>query len=297
MNDDLIFNSLTHLGLLQVSGEQNQEFLQGQLSCDVNAITEKTSCLGVHCNAQGRVRATFYLFYLSGNYYLLLPRENIFSLLQDFQLYTQIYSIQLQDVSAQWNFCGYSGSTLLQEMQQKFGALEYWHVYRKPPYIALRLLDSIPRILVLTPKETLPFTPSLKTLTANENDWIRLDIMAGLVSISTKTREKFTPHQLNYHHQGISFTKGCYTGQEVIARMQYLGKLKNRLYRFSVSSHLLPEPATPITDVNKKQQGTLLMSAFLVNNLGYHAIASIHDMAITHSLFCNQARLEHLVIA
>ena len=82
---------------------------------------------------------------------------------------------------------------------------------------------------------------------ADLNEWLLGQIRAGIGQVMPQTRELFIPQMLNLQAVGgVSFKKGCYTGQEIVARMQYLGKLKRRLYRLSLSAAQMPEPGTPL---------------------------------------------------
>ena len=82
---------------------------------------------------------------------------------------------------------------------------------------------------------------------ADLNEWLLGQIRAGIGQVMPQTRELFIPQMLNLQAVGgVSFKKGCYTGQEIVARMQYLGKLKRRLYRLSLDSAQMPEPGTPL---------------------------------------------------
>jgi len=82
---------------------------------------------------------------------------------------------------------------------------------------------------------------------ADLNAWLLGQIRAGIGQVMPQTRELFIPQMLNLQAVGgVSFKKGCYTGQEIVARMQYLGKLKRRLYRLSLEADELPEPGTPL---------------------------------------------------
>ncbi|WP_342219830.1 tRNA-modifying protein YgfZ [Rickettsiella endosymbiont of Miltochrista miniata] len=115
--------------------------------------------------------------------------------------------------------------------------------------------------------------------------WRLLDIMAGIPTIYPETSGQFTPHQLNFPEiGGVSFNKGCYIGQEIIARTHYLGKAKSRLFRvrFEANSPFLP--GTPIFDSDQKtEKGALIMSAKEQNNR-YEALVCLQTQAISHSI-------------
>lgn len=168
---------MTIFGLLNISGEQAKKFLQGQLTCNLDEVTENNPCRGAHCNPQGRIISFFLLFLHDNQYYLQMPRELIPIALKALQKYAVFFKVKMADVSDTFN---------------------------QPD-----LLKHLPS----------------------------MDISDGIPAIYPETSEKFLPHELNLPALGaVSFNKGCYTGQEIIARMQYRGKLKNHLYRATVQS-------------------------------------------------------------
>ncbi len=108
--------------------------------------------------------------------------------------------------------------------------------------------------------------------------------MAGIATIYPQTVAQFTPHQLNYPAiGGVSFNKGCYIGQEIIARTQYLGKSKSRLYRASFQSNHDFLPGTAIQDQERTHQGTLIVAAKEKDN-HYQALACLQSQAISHTI-------------
>jgi tRNA-modifying protein YgfZ len=279
--------SLDELGLLQISGEQCLEFLQGQLSCDVREVQATQSRLGVHCSAKGRVLATFRLFYLGAHYYLLLPRLMINFLLKDLSKYAPFYKVTLKDATQSFQITGLVGMSLAKTLEPILGNQLTKNgviVYRETEILVVP--STIPRVILLNASHALY---QIATQTKPFAYWEMLDINTGIATVYPQTRERFTAHHLNYHKQGgISFTKGCYTGQEIIARMHYLGKLTQQLYTITFNSPTPLQPGADITDQTGALQGTLVMSVSQTEGAVqpmYQALALIQDAAIEEPLY------------
>jgi tRNA-modifying protein YgfZ len=285
------------LDLIQLSGSEAADFLQGQVTCDVHAITNTVeSCLGAHCNPSGRVLATFRLFHAFSHYYLLLPKSMGAYLLEDLKKYVLFYSINLKAVTADWAINGFIGpaAETIWENYYPQKTLKANTVYAQDKTIILTLPGPTTRIILLSQAAQTP--PFNTTATASETDWYLEDIRAGIASIYPETRTLFTPHQLHYHLiQGISFNKGCYTGQEIVARMHYLGQLKNQLYQIALDSQQTPKPGEPIVNATGKTQGTLVMASPIpkagqaaIDPQRWSALACLNKTAIDEDLYWHQ---------
>lgn len=225
-----IFTDLTHLGLIQISGAPAKTFLQGQLTCNLDEITSIQSRLGAHCNPQGRVISLFQLFFWQENYYLQMPRELISIAIKALQKYAVFYKINLSDVSDELQQVGYQGMELTNLPKETDEQVT------TPEFVIIKLSGEPVRYQIIGHKTAIA---SLK-LTAKPStiqQWKHLAIKNKLPAIYPETTEKFLPHEINLPElNAVSFQKGCYTGQEIIARMQYRGKLKSRLYQAHVKT-------------------------------------------------------------
>lgn len=130
-----------------------------------------------------------------------------------------------------------------------------------------------------------------QTLWSDKSAWELQDILAGIPTIYPETIGEFTPHQINYQLiNGVSFNKGCYTGQEIIARMHYLGKPKQQMYRVSFVCEHPPTPGTKIYNSNAQKVGTLVTAAPVAQN-DYQALAVLQNDAITENLYVDSILL------
>jgi folate-binding protein YgfZ len=119
-----------------------------------------------------------------------------------------------------------------------------------------------------------------------------LNIRAGLAEVVAQTQEEFIPQMLNLQHTGaVNFRKGCYTGQEIVARMQYLGKLKRRMYRLQVESNQLLAPGTAINSGDKSAIGTVVMAQMSGQNQQEILAVLVHEAADAHQLRFGETEL------
>lgn len=276
--------NLIDLGLIRTSGNDAKRFLQGQLTCDLEEVNAHQSRLGAHCDVKGRIIASFRLFFFQNDYYFLLQRSSLPLLLASLQKYAVFSKVSLKDVSQDWQKTGLYGTaaknlSIQQDLTQENNLVVSDHK------LSLSIPGPIPRIIELAPR-TEPINLSDKKFEQlGVNHWHLLDIMAGIPTVYPETSGQFTPHQLNFPELGgVSFNKGCYIGQEIIARTHYLGKSKSRLYRVTFLSNNLPEPGTPLFDGDQSlEKGTLIMSAKEQDNR-YQALVCLQTQAVSHTI-------------
>lgn len=277
---------LIDLGLIRISGKDAKQFLQGQLTCDVEEINPKQSRLGAHCDIKGRVIASFRLFFYQNDYYFLLPRKMLPFLLASLQKYAVFSKVTLTDVSEDWQKIGLYGPSIKDLLnEQKLYSAKENEVAEFDHKLSLSILGSTPRcILLAPPSEPIRFIDT-KFEQQSIDHWHLLDIISGIPTIYPETSGQFTPHQLNFPEiGGVSFNKGCYIGQEIIARTHYLGKSKSRLYRVSFQVNKPPLPGTALFDNDQKtEKGTLILCAKEQDN-HYQALVCLQTQAISHSI-------------
>ena len=278
--------NLIDLGLIQISGKDAKPFLQGQLTCDLEEINAEQSRLGAHCDVKGRIIASFRLFFYQDAYYLLLPLSTLPFLLASLKKYAVFSKVSLTEVSKDWQKIGLYGPTIkdLLEEQELYSAKVNGAAVADHK-LSLAIPGPISRVILLAPVSNviISFVDS-QFEQESVDHWHLLDIMAGIPTIYPETSGQFTPHQLNFTQiGGVSFTKGCYIGQEIIARTHYLGKSKSRLYRvrFEANSPFLL--STPLFGDQNTEKGTLIMCAKEQDNR-YEALVCLQTQAISHSI-------------
>lgn len=254
-----VLADLSPLGLMAVDGADAASFLQGQLSNDLSEVTSTRSQFSAWCNAKGRVLALMRVFKRADTYYLQLPRDILEATLKRLRLYVLRSQAQLADISdAQVQF-GLSGATapaLLARLLDMPSPTLADSVATVPargthaPVSVLTLPGVLPRFALITDPETaqdLWRQCAGAASPAGGDAWSLLDIRAGLPSIHSATQDLFIPQMLNLDLIGaVSFTKGCYPGQEIVARAHHLGAVKRRMYHACASSSTLPAPGAAL---------------------------------------------------
>ncbi len=248
----LVLCDLSHQGLIEVHGEDAETFLQGQLTTDVSKIDEHTSRLGGYCNPKGRLLASFRIFRLQDTFYLMLPDELVEPIIKRLQMFVLMSKVTLADVGCSLVRFGLSGDDAPAELEAALGAApaavdEVIHV---DGVTAIRVHGDLPRFVLLgelEPMQQLWDRLNVRGAPAGADSWRLLDIVAGVPTVYPATSEAFVPQMVNLELlEGVSFRKGCYTGQEIVARMHYLGKLKRRMYRLHIDMDTIPEPGTEL---------------------------------------------------
>jgi folate-binding protein YgfZ len=240
---------LSHLGLIAVSGPDADAFLQGQLTNDLRELTEEHSQLSSHCSAKGRMQASFRMIRRAADILLQLPAETAPPLLKRLNLFKLRAQVELTDASHRLACLGLSGSRAGELLSQEQGPVPELDngVAEHQEITLVRLPGPGPRFQALGPvaRVTDLWTrlAARGATPAGRDAWALLDIRAGIPTVYAANAEAFVPQMVNMQLvDGVSFTKGCYTGQEVVARMQYLGKLKRRMYRAELESARAPQP-------------------------------------------------------
>ena len=248
MADSAFFCPLIHEGVLAVRGADAAKFLQGQLTCNLNYLSDTQASLGARCTQKGRMQSSFRILLQGDGVLLAMASELLEPQLADLKKYAVFSKSKLTDESAAWSRFGLvNADSALASLGLELPA-ETDSVARNEHLIAIRVSPGRSELWVPSDRADAVKAQLSETLDqADLNEWLLGQIRAGIGQVMPQTRELFIPQMLNLQAVGgVSFKKGCYTGQEIVARMQYLGKLKRRLYRLSLDSAQMPEPGTPL---------------------------------------------------
>ena len=249
MADSAFFCTLSHEGVLAVIGNDASKFLQGQLTCNLNYLSDTRSSLGARCTQKGRMQSSFRIVLEPQGCFLAMARELVEPQLADLKKYAVFSKSKLTDDSANWVRFGLNQADVVLESLSIQLPADTDSVAHANGLIAIRVSEGRAELWAAAEQtDALRQHLQAQLSEADLNQWILGQIRAGIGQVMPQTRELFIPQMLNLQAVGgVSFKKGCYTGQEIVARMQYLGKLKRRLYRLSlVASHAVPEPGTPL---------------------------------------------------
>src|SRR5262245_43503399 len=230
---------LDHLGVLRFRGQDAESFLQGQLTCDVS----QPGTYGAYCTPQGRMLASFFLWRFEDGFAMMLSRDLAGPVHKQISKYVLRSRVTVEDASESLLLVGAAGS-------QAERALAV------APAAAVRLKDG--RALLALPATAAPGTLGKLSL-ADAGRWRWLDIRAGIPLITAATRDQFVPQMANLELiGGVSFDKGCYTGQEIVARAQHLGQVKRRMFLANVAAPAQAGDALYSDDLGAQTSGTVI---------------------------------------
>ncbi|MFC0134139.1 folate-binding protein YgfZ [Massilia eurypsychrophila] len=223
-------------GLISVTGADAASFLHNQLTNDVEHLGADEARLAGYCTPKGRLQATFMMWRNAESIYLQLPRELQPALQKRLSMFVLRAKANLADGGAGVVMLGLGGAAAQAALQQHIGTLPD-HPYSKvdnPLGTLIRVADvfGMPRYQWLLPSGiAATILPALRATLAlgGSQAWELSAIHAGVPQITVATQEQFVPQMINFELLGgVNFKKGCYPGQEIVARSQYLGKLKRR---------------------------------------------------------------------
>ncbi len=251
---------LSQLGLIGVHGEDALGFLQNLFCNDVRDVTETHSQLSAFCTAKGRIIANFRLFMRGDSYYLQLPASQIEPILKKLMMYKLRAKVDIVDASNSFITIGCSGPTIEQELSAIRPQLPKGNdeVIQQDKLTIIRVPGQFPRFQLIGEFDEIKSAwqrLDVQGAPVGSYQWQLHDILNGIPNIYPETSEAFVPQTANMHRIGaLSFTKGCYPGQEVVARSQYLGKLKRSMYLAHLDNH---EGAKPGDEIINKESGEI----------------------------------------
>lgn len=283
----VFLTNLPQLAILQFEGDQALELLQGQLTADVTQVTANQALPASLCNAKGRVISNFEVICLNrSSLALVFPLANLAAVEAHFAKFLPFYKVAVNNLTAAYTLLGLSGKDVPAMVTSLLGTwpkadylqalVEQGVLVHLPGPLARALLvldNNFSGLQDLVEKLTNLATP------ATEDCWNLLDIKTGRAQIAPVISEKFLPQVLNYPAIGaVNFNKGCYLGQEIIARAEFRGAVKKRLYRLHLPTSNFSLPAN-IYDAEGKQQGEIINLAADAKG-GYEALAVINTQAL-----------------
>jgi len=242
-----VFSGLP-LGITELTGEDNKKFLQGQLTCDLDKLSPRQSVLGAHCDAKGKMLAVLRLVQLEHTVLALQVLENVEPHLPSLKKYAVFSKVDISNASAKYHCTGLTGRAALAwadtlsehplSDEQDTIVTQYGLISSFP-----LMNDDTPRLLIVaTEQQQVALTSALSELEVSrlgEDEWFALDNLSGTPQISPAIDAQFVPQMLNMQMiNGISFNKGCYIGQETVARMHFRGLNKRAMFIVRSSSHI-----------------------------------------------------------
>lgn len=268
---------LKSLSCITFSGPQAKEYLQGQVTIDVTKMSNDKARMGAHCDFKGKAWSVFTAFLSQDVFHLLMHESALEKSLAEFKKYGIFSKVDIEDCGNELYFFGISGSDRLASINSMFAELNEDHLSVKSNELGSAICFNIssPRyILALNSsgKEKLEQLISYNEF-ANESVWDALNILDAIPHVTAETSNEFVPQMLNLQAiAGIDFDKGCYMGQETVARTKFLGRNKRAAY---ILSHQGSDENVKISagmalekqvGDNWRSGGTVLQSAELDGN-------------------------------
>ena len=272
---------LNQLSVISVSGDDSLKFLQGQLTNDMSLVTSTQSVHAGFCNPKGRLLAFFHIVKYLDSYLLFVPKCIAESMKKKLSMYILRSNVRLDLDPNELMYFGLSTNNkdghldLLNNLPKKV-----MESVNEDSLIVIKLhSDGLRVIIVGDKKKCIDFIRNNSNELEKEdfNGWVKHNLKSGIPNIFHKTQEIFIPQSINLDIiNAINFKKGCYTGQEIVARTHYLGKPKRRMYIASFDSESQPlygdiimsgdESAWQVVDVARADnQGFILLIEIRIN--------------------------------
>ncbi|WP_114417877.1 YgfZ/GcvT domain-containing protein [Marinospirillum perlucidum] len=266
---DVFCAPLDDLAVLELKGGQPDKLLQGQITADLRLLTPDQALPGLLCSLKGRVISSFEILYFAEDHLaLVLPADNLDAVTQHLKKYEPFFRTHIEETTQNYELLGLSGKetpALLASLMGAWPKTDY-HQFISEAGAVLHLPGPLARGLVLLNRQAADYqgiADKLKQLTqpAPPECWKLLDIQVGRAQVDASLADQYLPQMLNFQALGaVSFKKGCYIGQEIVARAQFRGQVKKRLYRAHLVTSEQPEEAK-VYDAEGKAQGEIIQTA------------------------------------
>jgi folate-binding protein YgfZ len=282
---------LTDWGVLQVQGDDATTFLQGQLTNDVALMPVGQARLSGYCSAKGRLLASFVVLKREANaYHLLMARDLLAATQKRLRMFVMRAKCELQDVSDQWRLTGITGAESLADMSD-------WACQAADDGWLLRLPSAeVKQAIWIQP------TTAVGPVQRSEahDGWTFHRALSGVAMVTQATTEVFVPQMINYESvDGVSFKKGCYPGQEVVARSQFRGAIKRRAAVYTLSDpsqQQVVEPGMPVFTAGPggEECGVVAAAGFLAGQ--WALTLSLQTAVAEHAVALGAAEGPSLVV-
>ena len=265
---------LAHLGLIRARGDDARTFLQGQLTNDVAGMGLSEARLAGFCSAKGRLQASFIVWKLADDDLLLACAASVLpATLKRLSMFVLRAKCKLTDASAELSVFGATGASAAALV----GDTPAWGSRSAFGGTLVRLpdVDGVARALLAVPPADAPAAD------ASPEAWHLLEVRSGIPTIEAATVEQFVPQMLNYELiGGVDFQKGCYPGQEVVARSHYRGTIKRRMLLFECDAAAQPGQEVFHSADPEQPAGRVVNAAPLPGGAGSAALVEVKLAAL-----------------
>ena len=281
LTGNAIMADLSHLTLFKVEGADSVNFLQGQFTNDIKLLDRGHSQYTGYCTAKGRLLAIFLAFARQEHLYLQLNGALAETVTKRLRMYVLRSKVVISDVSNDTVRIGVAGAQSEAALQKLFGTVPAGphEVLMLAQATLLRLPGPVPRFQIVAASADAPaLWDALRQdcRPVGREGWEWLQIQAGIADITPATQEAFVPQMVNLDLLGgINFKKGCYTGQEIVARTHYLGKVKRRTHLAHVMTTQAPKPGDPVYGMDSSEPVGMVANAAASPQGGYDLLAEV----------------------
>lgn len=278
------FCELCGTGLIRIAGADARAFLHAQLTSDVLGLKTPRTQYGGYCTPKGRLIATFLLWNLDESVMLQLPQRISEDVRARLSRYVLRLKATLSNATSDYALFGVFGAGAAQPLERLIQTVppELHAVVEHQGIAATRL--GAERYAIVVPREhagSVRYTLSMLAREETDAAWARLDVDHGIPVITTATQEEFVPQMVNLDLiGGVSYSKGCYPGQEIVARTHYLGRSKQRMHRVHLngSGAMAPGDRLYSSAFGVEQASGMIVNAAETES-GYEALAVIQTAA------------------
>lgn len=259
-----VLSNLSDRGLLEVSGDDAVTFLQNQLTNDITKIDDKTHQFTAWCNPKGRVIANFRAFKRDDKIFLILSRDLIETVVTKLSRYIMMSKVTITDATDNLVHFGYAGENAERDLGLILDKVptEPNETLNTGNLSILRLPGDTPRFEVfgdITESMDLWSKCNVRAAPVSSQAWDFMSIRAGRPVVTLASSEAWIPQMLNMTFiNTVDFQKGCYPGQEVVARLKYLGKSKRRMFLAEIQTDQVPDVNASIVNAEGTEVGKVL---------------------------------------
>ena len=203
---------INNRALLKISGNDSESFLQNQLSNDITKLEGNTVQINAYCQHQGKIIGLFWVMRYKDFFLLSFPSDLLDKIIARLQMFIIMSDVSIEDISNQYSQIG-----LINENDSS--------AYSINENLSMLIASNLEKNIEMS---------------SNNDEWIKACIDSQIPEVFLSTSEKLVPQMLNLdiNEVGVNFSKGCYPGQEVVARLHYLGEAKRRLFAFQCDSEV-----------------------------------------------------------
>jgi tRNA-modifying protein YgfZ len=274
--DRAIVADLSHTALLAVSGDDATAFLHGQLTNDVQSLAQGAAQWNGWLSPKGRLLATFLLLKRADGYLLMLPAEIAAAIAKRLRMFVLRSKVKIEEANDRYVRMGVAGKTAAAAVAQHFGSAPAAMRAVEHDGVICTALDAQRFLVFAPPAQAQAMWDALSRVAtaAGPDAWEWSLVQAGIPIIVARTQEQFVPQMANFELVGgVSFKKGCYPGQEIVARMQYRGGLKRRMARVHLASGERPQPGDSVFSQSFGEQAAgMVVSAAPAPEGGFDAL-------------------------